>query len=85
MIKNSESIVIASAQGDYQVTFYKNLIELNKVIEKNRDVYFLVDKAVWEIYGKDLDCVDVKKLLILNGDDNTKDDDLSSIIYITIL
>jgi 3-dehydroquinate synthase len=72
MIKNSESIVIASAQGDYQVTFYKNLIELNKVVEKNRDVYFLVDKAVWEIYGKDLDCVDVKKLLILNGDENTK-------------
>lgn len=72
MTSKIKSISIVSAQGDYGVSFHNTISDLNEKIVKKEDTFFLVDKIVWEIYGKNLDFVNKNNLLLLNGDEDTK-------------
>jgi 3-dehydroquinate synthase len=72
MINNSDSLVISSAQGDYEVAFLKTIDELKNYFSNAQDNYFLVDQIIWNLYNEKLTFVNQEKLYLIDATEESK-------------
>ncbi len=69
----TNEIVIKSGQGDYSVTFLKNVKEISKSLAKTEEKYFLIcDENIWNISGDLLSEIPTKSRILLEANEETK-------------
>ena len=71
MIENA--ILIQSQQGDYPVHFFREILDLEKLLGTSNDEFFIIaDKNVWEIFNDSLSKIRYSHLLLLDSNEETK-------------
>ena len=70
---SQNKITIKSQQGDYPVHFFREISELEQILETSEDELFVIaDTNVWKIFNDSLIKINFSNLLLLDANEETK-------------
>jgi 3-dehydroquinate synthase len=69
----ADKIIIQSKQGNYPVNFLHEINELQKLINKSKNLFFiLADKNVWNLFKDSLINIEHSSLLLIDANEESK-------------